>query len=78
MTKKSNLMILDNSGIDYSRVLLFVIVFFCLLENLTKLSRILAYPATRGLRLNFKAVTSKLSKSQNVKSQTTIFKVLLQ
>ena len=36
MTKKSNLMILDNSGIDYSRTLLFALVFFCLLENLTK------------------------------------------
>ena len=31
-----------------------------------------------NLRLDFKAVTSKLSKKQNVTSQTTIFKILLQ
>ena len=34
MTKKSNLMILDNSGIDYSRMLLFVLGFlvYCKIE----------------------------------------------
>ena len=52
--------------------------FYCLLENWTKFSRILAHPATCSLRLDFEAVTSKLSKKQNVMSQTTIFKVLLQ
>ena len=67
-------MILDNSGVDYSRILLFVLGFLVYWKIE---SCILAHPATRGLQLDFKAVTSKLSKRQNVMSQTTIFKVLL-
>ena len=63
-------MILDNSGIDYSLMLLFMFT--------GKLNQILAPPATPGLRLDYKAVTSKLSKKQNVTSNTTIFKVSLQ
>ena len=62
-------MILDNYGIDYSGMLLFVFA--------VKFNQILAPLATPGLRLNYKAVTSKLSK-KNVTSQTTIFKVLSQ
>ena len=65
-------MILDDSGIDYSPMLLFVIGF---LVYWKKINQILAHPATRGLRLDFKAVTSKLSRKQNLTSQTTIFKV---
>ena len=67
-------MMLDNSGIDYSRMLSFVFGFLFT----RKLNQILAPPATPGLRLYYKAVTSKLSKKQNVTSKTTIFKVLLQ
>ena len=67
-------MILDNSGIDYSRMLLFVFGFL-VYWKIEPFSRILAQPATRDLRLDFKAVTSKLSKKQN---QTTIFNVVLQ
>ena len=74
MTKKRNLMIRDNSVMIIHECAWFS----CLRENLTEFSRILAHPATRGLRLDFKAVTSKLLKKQNVTSQTTIFKVLLQ
>ena len=75
MTKKiSNLMILDNSGIEYSRMLLFVFVFLFT----GKLNQILAPPATPGLWHGYKAVTSKLSKKQNVTSNKIIFKVLLQ
>ena len=74
MTKKINLMIIDNSGIDYSRML-----FSCLVFLFTgKLNQILAPLATHGLRLDYKSVTSKLSEKQNVTSKTTIFKVLLQ
>ena len=57
-------MVLDNSGIDYSRMLLFVFGFLVYWKIESKFSRIIAHPATRGLRLDFKAVTSKLSKKQ--------------
>ena len=43
-----------------------------------KLNQILTHSRASGntwLRLDFKAVTSKLAKKQNVTSQTTIFKV---
>ena len=69
-------MILDNSGIDYSRML-----YSCLVFLFTgKLNQILApsrASATPGLLLDYKAVTSKLSK-KHVTSQTTIVKVLVQ
>ena len=67
-------MILDNSGINYSRMLLFVLGFLFT----GKLKKILAPPATHCLRLDYKSVMSKLSKKQNVTSKNTIFKVLLQ
>ena len=57
-------MILDNSGIDYSRTLLFMIGFLVY----WKLNQILAPLATPGLRLDYKPVTSKLSEKQNVTS----------
>ena len=69
----------DNSGIDYSRMLLFVLgflVYWKIEPNSHAFSPDVSHPATRGLRLDFKVVTSKLSKKQNVTSQTTIFKVL--
>ena len=69
---------LDKSGIDYSRMLLFVLgflVYWKIEPNSHAFSRIRQHAS--GLRLDFKAVT-KLSKKQNVTSQTTIFKVLLQ
>ena len=57
--KEFNLIILDNnSGIDYSRMLLFVFGFLVY----WKIEQILAPPATPGLRLDYKAATSKLSK----------------
>ena len=70
-------MILDNSGIDYSRMLLFVgfLIYWKIEPNSHAFT---AHPATRGLRLDFKEVTSKLSKKQNVTSHTTIFNILLQ
>ena len=73
MTKKCNL-ILDNSGIDYSRMLLFVFGFLVhwKIELNSRAS------GNTGLRLDYKPVTSKLSEKQNVTSKTTIFKVLLQ
>ena len=49
-------MILDNSCIDYSRMLLFVFGFLVY----WKMNQILAPPAAPGLRLDYKAVTSKL------------------
>ena len=61
---------LDNSGIDYSRILLFM---FFLFFFIGKLNQILAPPATAGLRLDYKVVASKLSKKQNVTSKTTGF-----
>ena len=60
-------MILDNSGIDYSRMLLFVfgfLVYWKIEPNSRAFSRLLAPPATPGLRLDYKVVTSKLSKKQ--------------
>ena len=72
--KKSNLMILDNSGIDHSWMLLFVLGFLFT----GKLNQILAPLATPGLRLDYKPVTSKLSEKQNMTSKATIFKVLLE
>ena len=68
--KKSNLMIVDNSGIDYSLMLLFVFGFLVYWK-------IEPYSPAFS-RLNYTAVTSKLSKKQTVTSKTTIFKVLLQ
>ena len=72
MTKKCNL-ILDNYGIDYSRMLLFVFAFLVhwKIELNSRAS------GKTGLRLDYKPVTSKLSEKQNVTSKTTIFKVLL-
>ena len=58
--KKSNLMILDSSGIDYSRMLLFVLDFLVY----WKIERILEPLTTPGLRLYYKPVTSKLSKNK--------------
>ena len=53
-------MILDkNSGIDYLRMLLFVLVFL-FTGKLQKISGLLTPPATSGVRLDYKAVTSKL------------------
>ena len=72
--KKRNLIILDNSGIDYSRMLLFVLGFL-VYWKIEPNSRALATP---GLWLDYKAVTSKLSKKQNVTSRNSMFKVLLQ
>ena len=60
MTKKSNLMILDNSGIHYSRILLFVLGFLVY----WKIEQIFPPLATPGLRLDHKAVISKLSKNK--------------
>ena len=52
MTRKCNLMILDNSGIDYSRI-----YYLCLVFLFTgKLNQILAPLATPGLRLDYKPV----------------------
>ena len=64
-------MILDNSGIDYSRMLLFVVGFLVYWK---------IEPNSRALNKvdENKLVTSKLSEKQNVTSKTTIFKVLLQ
>ena len=42
-----------------------------------KLNKILAPPATPGLKLDYKAVKLKMSKKQNVTSKKIIFKVLL-
>ena len=67
-------MIVDNSGIDYSRMLLFVLGFLVYLKN----EPIFVPLATPGLRLNYKPVPTKLSEKQNVTLKTTIFKVLLQ
>ena len=53
-------MILDNSGIDYSRMLLFVLDFLVY----WKIERILEPLTTPGLRLYYKPVTSKLSKNK--------------
>ena len=56
-------MILDNSGIDYSRMLLILLFVFDSViywKIGTKFSRLLAPPATPGLRLDYKVVTSKL------------------
>ena len=74
MTKKSNLMILDNNGIDYSRMLLFLLGFLVY----WKIEPNSAPLATPRLRLDYKPVTSKLSENQNVTSKTTISEVLLQ
>ena len=70
--KMSNLMVLDNSGIDYSGVLLFV---FCFLFywKIEPNSRVLS-----RLRQHLVYDLSKLSKKQNVTSKNTIFKLLLQ
>ena len=74
MTKKINLMILDNSGIDYLRMLLFTLGFL----------------VDWKIEPNFRASGNtwfttwlqtghvKVSEKQNVTSKTTIFKVLLQ
>ena len=61
-------MILDNSGIDYSRMLLFVFGFLVYWE-IEPNSRA---PATPGLRLDYKSVMSKLSKKSDFKEH--IFK----
>ena len=74
MTKKNNLIILDNSGIDYSRMLIFVRGFLVY----SKIEPNSHASGNTWFTLDFKAVTSKLSKKQNVTSHTTIFKVLLQ
>ena len=57
-------MTLDNSGMDYSRMLIFVFCFSCLLENLTEFSCLLAPPATPGLRFDYKVALKKLSKNK--------------
>ena len=59
-------MILDNSGIDYSPMILFVMVYLFT----GKFNQILAPLATPGLRLDYKPVTSKLPEKQNVMSTT--------
>ena len=59
--------ILDNSGIDYSRMLF---VLFFLFTG--KLIQILAPTATPGLRLGYKVVTSKLSKKCNVEANNIL------
>ena len=67
-------MILGISGIDYSvysRMLLFVLGFL-VSWRIEPNSRALS------LQLDYKAVTSKLSKKQNVTSKKTIFQVLLE
>ena len=69
---KSNLMILDNSGIDYEQMLIFVfgfLVYWKIARNSRSFSRLQQY---------LKAVTSMLSKKQNVTSEKTIFTVLFQ
>ena len=53
-------MILDNSRIDYLRMLLFVLGFLFT----GKLNQILAPLPTPGLRLDSKPVTSKLSEKK--------------
>ena len=77
MTKKSNLMILDNSGIDYSRMLLFVpgfLVYWKIEPNSHAFSRIRQHV--------FYDLISKRSHQnyQKTKCDVTdnIFKVLLQ
>ena len=70
-------MILGNSGINYSRMLLFMFGFL-VYWKMYYWKIVLAPPATPGLQLDYKVVTSKLSKNQNVTSKNTIFKVLLQ
>ena len=67
-------MILDNSGIDYSRMLLFVLGFLVY----WKIEPNSPASGNSWFRLDYKPVTSKLSEKQNVTSKTTIFKVLLQ
>ena len=78
MTKKSNLMVLDNSGIDYSRMLLFVLgflVYWKIEPNSHAFSRIRQHVV---YDLISKRSHLNCQKKQNVTSQTTIFKVLLQ
>ena len=62
-------MMLDNSDIDYSRMLLFVFGFLVY----WKIKPNFRASGNTGLRLDYKAATSKLSKKQNVTSITTIF-----
>ena len=62
-------MILDNSGTDYSRMLLFIfgfLVYWKIEPNLPAFS--CQRQPLAGLRLDYKAVKSKLSKKQNVTS----------
>ena len=67
-------MILENSGIDYSQMLLFVLSFlvYWRIEPNSRAS------GNTWPRLDYKPVTSKLLENQNVTLKTTIFKVLLQ
>ena len=71
-------MILDNSGIDYSRMLLFVLGFLVYLKiepNSHAFSRIRQHVV---YDLISKWSNLNCQKNKNVTSQTTIFKVLLQ
>ena len=77
--KIRNLMILDNSGVDYSRMLLFVFgfrVYWKIEPNSRAFSRLRQHLLYK--QLDYKVVKSKLSKKQNVIAKKTIFKVLLQ
>ena len=60
MIKKSNLVILDNSGIDYSQILLFLLGFlvYWKIEPNSHAS------GNTGLRLDYQSVMSKLSKKK--------------
>ena len=58
-------MILDNSAIDYSRMLLLVFYFLVYKKiEPNYRQRLLAPPATPGLRLDYNADKSKLSKKK--------------
>ena len=68
-------MIPDNSGTDYARMLVFVFVFF-VYWKITTNSRVSGN--TWFTIRDYKVVASMLSKTQNVTSEKTIFKVLFQ
>ena len=73
--KTNNLMIPDNSSTDYARMLVFVFGFF-VYWKITTNSR--ASGNTWFTIRDYKVVASMLSKTQNVTSEKTIFKVLFQ
>ena len=74
ITKKSNLIILDNSCIDYSRMSLFVLGFlvYWKIEPNSRAS------GNTWFMTWLQTGHVKVVKKKNVKSQTTIFNVLLQ